>query len=88
MYDKGYEKHQVIPECDIPKDSLSDEEFATYSSERNTFLRNAINDYAKVVRQSYKQKEIVSQPPKVRCYFYIQSYNWGQSDDASDNLSK
>lgn len=36
--------------------SLSDEEFASYSSERNTFLRNAINDYAKVVRQSYKQK--------------------------------
>lgn len=25
-YDNGYEKHQVIPECDIPKDVLSDEE--------------------------------------------------------------
>ena len=24
-YDNGYEKHQVIPECDMPKDVLSDE---------------------------------------------------------------
>lgn len=26
IYDNGYEKHQVIPECDMPKDILSQEE--------------------------------------------------------------
>ena len=36
--------------------SLSDEESATYNSDRNTFLRNTINDYAKVVNQSFEQK--------------------------------
>ena len=28
----------------------------SYNSDRNTFLRNTINDYAKVVNQSFKQK--------------------------------
>ena len=36
--------------------SLSDEEFASYSSERNAFFKDVFNDYSKVISQSYKQK--------------------------------
>lgn len=52
MYDKGYEKHQVIPECDIPKDSLSDEEFDVLER-----IYNKFKDFGSVEISNYSHKE-------------------------------
>lgn len=52
MYDNGYEKHQVIPECDIPKDSLSDEEFDVLER-----IYNKFKDFGSVEISNYSHKE-------------------------------
>lgn len=51
-YDNGYEKHQVIPECDMPKGVLSDEE-------KNVLERIYLKfkDFGSVDISNYSHKE-------------------------------
>ena len=52
LYDNGYEKHQVIPECDIPKDVLSDEESAVLEK-----IYEKFKDFGSVDISNYSHKE-------------------------------
>jgi hypothetical protein len=51
LYD-GYEKHQVIPECDIPEDILSEEELDVLERIYNKFV-----DFGSVDISNYSHKE-------------------------------
>lgn len=52
VYDNGYEKHQVIPECDIPEDILSAEELEVLESVYVKF-----KDFGSVDISNYSHKE-------------------------------
>jgi putative zinc finger/helix-turn-helix YgiT family protein len=52
FYDNGYEKHQVIPECDIPEEVLSEEEFVVLERVYTRFI-----DFGSVDISNYSHKE-------------------------------
>lgn len=52
VYENGYEKHQVIPECDIPKDILSAEELEVLE---RIYLK--FKDFGSVEISNYSHKE-------------------------------
>ena len=53
VYDNGYEKHQVIPEKDMPKDVLSKEELAVLNRIYNKFSNFGSAD---ISNYSHKEK--------------------------------
>ena len=52
VYDNGYEKHQVVPECDIPDGVLSNEEYMVLEK-----IYNKFKDYGSVDISNYSHKE-------------------------------
>lgn len=52
MYDNGYEKHQVISDCDMPKDILSDKEIQVLER-----IYVKFKDYGSVDISNYSHKE-------------------------------
>lgn len=65
MYDKGYEKHQVIPECEMSEDIFSDEELEVLERvyiKFKDFGSADISDYSHKEKgyNSTKQGEIIS----------------------------
>ena len=52
LYDNGYEKHHVIPECDIPEGILSEEEYAVLERIYDKFV-----DFGSVDISNYSHKE-------------------------------
>lgn len=52
FYDNGYEKHQVVPECDIPAGVLSDEEIKVMETIYETF-----KNFGSVDISNYSHKE-------------------------------
>jgi len=64
-YDNGYEKHQVIPECEIPNKILSDEELSVLERINKKFKDFGSSDISKYSHKekgycSTKQGEIIS----------------------------
>lgn len=65
VYDNGYEKHQVIPECDIPEGILSEEELDVFQriyAKFKDFGSGDILNYSHKEKgcSSTKQGEIIS----------------------------
>ena len=52
IYENSYEKHQVVPECDIPVGVLSDEEFIVLEK-----IHEKFKDYGSVDISNYSHKE-------------------------------
>lgn len=52
FYDNGYEKHQVIPECDIPEGVLSNEEIAVLER-----IYEKFKDFGSIDISKYSHKE-------------------------------
>lgn len=52
VYENGYEKHQVVPECDIPEDIFSDEELEVLER-----IYNKFKDFGSVAISNYSHKE-------------------------------
>lgn len=52
LYDNGYEKHQVIPECEIPEEIFSDEELAVLER-----IYVKFKDFGSVDISNYSHKE-------------------------------
>lgn len=52
MYDNGYEKHQVIPECEFPEDMFTDEELEVLE---RVYLK--FKDFGSVDISNYSHKE-------------------------------
>ena len=52
VYDNGYEKHQVVPECDIPEGVLSSEEYKVLEK-----IYEKFKDYGSVDISNYSHKE-------------------------------
>lgn len=52
IYDNGYEKHQVVPECDIPVGVLSDKEFIVLEK-----IYEKFKDFGSVDISNYSHKE-------------------------------
>ena len=52
LYDNGYEKHHVIPDCDIPEGVLSEEERAVLERIYEKFV-----DFGSVEISNYSHKE-------------------------------
>ena len=53
VYDNGYERHQVIPEKDMPQDVLSEEELAVLNRIYNKFASFGSAD---ISNYSHKEK--------------------------------
>ena len=52
FFDNGYEKHQVVPECDIPVGVLSDEEVTVLEK-----IYEKFKDFGSVDISNYSHKE-------------------------------
>ena len=52
VYDNGYEKHQVVPECDCPDDLFSEEELEVLDR-----IYNKFKDFGSVDISNYSHKE-------------------------------
>lgn len=52
MYDNGYEKHQVVPECDIPEDMFTSDELDVLE---RVYLK--FKDFGSVDISNYSHKE-------------------------------
>lgn len=52
FYDNGYEKHQVVPECDIPHGVLTDEEIALLE-----MIYEKFKDFGSIEISNYSHKE-------------------------------
>ena len=80
LYDNGYEKHQVVPDCDIPQGVLSETEVTVLTriyEKFKDFGSFDISEYSHEEKgyQSTKKGEIISYryaKGTARSFFYIQ----------------
>lgn len=68
VFDNNYEKHQVIPECDVPEGVLSEQQFAVLNRINEKFA-----DFGSVEISNYSHREKgynATKPGEIISYLY------------------